>query len=103
MAQRLGQATVDTTGRFQARVTLPQNARTGPIAIQARVPNDLFGLDVYAQARPFTILPTPPPWYVAHPRLVWALRTFSVPLTLALVAAGFFIWRRMRRRVARPV
>ncbi len=104
VAQWLGQVTVDANGRFTSTVSVPTNARIGPITIQARVPNDIFGLAVYAQVAAFEIVPPPLPWSHQHPRMALAL-TIGRPAVPALVLgtlllAGYVWSRRRARRMA---
>lgn len=100
-SQPLDYATVDASGRFSQAVSLPTNARTGPIMIQARVPNDVFGLAVYAQVAPFEIVPPPLPWDQQHPRLALA-RTIAQPAlpaaALAMTLLAAYVWSRRRAR-----
>lgn len=94
-------ATVDASGRFSQAVSLPTNARTGPITIQARVPNDIFGLAVYAQVAPFEIVPPPLPWDRQHPRLALALAIVqpALPaLALGVTLLAAYVWSRRRAR-----
>lgn len=99
--QTLGQATVDAQGRFSRTVSLPTNSRIGPILIQARVPNDVLGLAVYAQAAPFQIVPPPLPWDRQHPRLALALavaRPALPALALGALLLVAYVWSRRRAR-----
>lgn len=103
--QWLGQTTVDAAGRLNATVSLPTNARTGPVLIQARVENDVLGLAVYAQAAPFEIVPQPLPWSQQHPRAALALtlaRPAAPALALGLLLLAAHLWSRRRSRRTRP-
>ena len=102
-SQTLTAVTVDAAGHFSTSIHLPTSAQNGPITIQALVPNDVFGLAVYAQAAPYTIVPPPPPWSAVHPRQAFALSILkpALPaLALALILLGVYLWRR-RSRTAR--
>ena len=101
--QALGQTMVHPDGSFVASVKLPPNAATGPITIQARVPNDVFGLAVYASGAPFQIVPPPPPWSALHPHLAFMLAYVQAMLPaggLVLVLLGFYIVRRQRGKLS---
>lgn len=104
LSEALATVTVDQRGAFSATVHLPSNARVGPITIQALVPNDVFGLAVYAQGAAYQIVPPPVPWDRLHPRLAFALGILrpAVPaLALALALLAGYFWRR--RRTSRTV
>ena len=64
--QHLGDYQTDSAGHFSVTVHLPANAALGPITVQARIPTAPFGLIVYAQGQPLSIVPT---FAEAHPRL----------------------------------
>ncbi len=99
----LGAATADQGGRFQVQVTIPAEAWIGPITIQARVPGDVFGLMVYAQTAPFTIVPIQPAWETVHPRLALLEKAGVVAFALlALLCIGLEV-RRRRVRPARSL
>lgn len=102
-AQWLGQTTVDTHGRFSRTLSVPTNARVGPILIQARVENDVMGLVVYAQAAPFQIVPPPLPWSQQHPRLALAVaiaQPAAPAAALGVLLLAAYIWsRRQQHRV----
>lgn len=100
-AQTLGAVIVDASGRFSTTVSIPTDARIGPITIQARVPNDAFGLLIYAQAAAFQIVPPPLPWNRQHPRMALALAIArpAVPaLILGVLLLAVYVWSRRRAR-----
>lgn len=106
VSETLAVVTVDASGGFTSSVHLPSDAQTGDITIQALVPNDIFGLSVYAQDAPYTIVPPPLPWDRVHPRLAFALSILkpALPaLAIALLLLAAYLWNRLRhRRVRQP-
>jgi hypothetical protein len=104
MTEPLASTTVSDAGTFDVHVKLPANAHSGLILLQARVPNDVFGLTIYAQAVPYTIVLPPPPWSAVHPRLALLLRIAqpAVPAAVlgVLLLAGTW-WYRRRQRTSR--
>ncbi|HEX8995379.1 MAG TPA: hypothetical protein VF812_05070 [Ktedonobacterales bacterium] len=88
--QHLGDFQTDRSGRFSLTVHLPTNAALGPITIQTRIPSAAFGLIVYAQGQPLSIIPT---FAQAHPRLTQLIArapylgaAFVLLVALALVS-----------------
>lgn len=97
--QHLGDFQTDAAGRFSVTVHLPSDASLGPITVQARVPDNPFGLIVYAQGQPLMIVPT---FAEAHPRLTrvlahWPYFAASAIALLALLGA-LAAWLLRRRR-----
>ena len=82
---------------FSMKITLPPNARPGPITIQVSAESDIVP-EVYVQAVPFTVLAT---WQVIHPRLAELIHVgeVAVPALLlvgAISAVVVFLQRRRR-------
>jgi hypothetical protein len=109
LSQALGQATVDSAGRFTARVTLPHNARTGPITFEAYATSSFVWMsDPYTLTAPFHIVaPAPSSWQrfaTIHPRLARALPAlaFGAPVVLCLAGAAWWIAARRRPRAVAP-
>lgn len=95
----LATVTVDQRGAFTVKVYLPSSARTGPITIEALVPNDSSGLAAYMQSAAYQIVPPPVPWSRVHPRLAFLLNILrpAIPaLALALALLAVYFWRRWR-------
>ena len=100
VAHFLIRATVDPHGHFTIKTHLPVSIQPGAITLQARVPGDIFGLLVYAQGQPFTVLY---PFALAHPRLAKLLAATPVVAgaALLLLAVGLFAVFIRRGRHAR--
>jgi hypothetical protein len=96
VSQQLGVVPVKGES-FRVTVTIPQNARPGPITIQVRAQSDILPA-IYVLATPFTVLAT---WQIIHPRLAQALGVTEVVVPLLLLVGGgvgaMVIWRRRRR------
>ena len=88
-------------GVFSMKITLPPNARPGPITIQVSAQSDIAP-EVYVQAVPFTVLAT---WQVIHPRLAEVLHVGQVAVPVLLVVSAISVvvvlWQRRRRSRAR--
>jgi hypothetical protein len=96
--QHLGAFQTDSSGHFSVTTHLPANAALGPITIQALIPTAPFGLIVYAQGQPLSIVPI---FAEAHPRLARLLGLApylagALVLLLALAVAGVVLIRRRR-------
>ncbi len=91
------------SGAFTIQVTIPENARPGPITIQVRAQSDILP-GIYVVAVPFTVLAT---WQVVHPRLAQALHIGEVVLPLLLLLGSVFgavvLWQRRRHVRMGPV
>lgn len=107
-SQGIGFALIQGPGSFSIEVTIPLNARPGPITLQARADSDIL-TDIYTQALPLTVLTPAPPqpasWEVVHPRLAQVLYVGEVvlPLTLLIGGGGWALvfWQRQRHRRGR--
>jgi hypothetical protein len=99
-AAQLGEAVADASGHFTASVTLPANAKTGAIIIQARPPGGSARADVYFASQEFTLTPpaTSPQPLVTHWRDWWTQALVGV---LLLGAALFVFWPRTTRIIMR--
>jgi hypothetical protein len=101
--QGIGFALIQGPGNFSIEVTIPPNARPGPITLQVSADSNVLPA-YYTVALPFTVLTPAQPasWQVVHPRLAQALRIGEValPLTLLVVGGGgaIIFWQRKRRR-----
>ena len=97
LSQGLGSISVHS-GDFRIKVTIPENARPGPITIQVRSDSDIWPA-IYVLGIPFTVLA---PWQLVHPRLANIVHVAEVALPIVLlVAAGVAavaLWQRRRRR-----
>lgn len=112
-AQALVTLQSDNTGHFYAEVSLPSNARLGPITVQARIAAARISAplvdaqqSVFAQAEPVTIVPPVIHLTYAqlHPRREWLIEHawyFGGGALLVLLGAALgalATWRVMRRR-----
>ena len=96
--QHLGAFQADRAGHFSVTVHLPANSSLGPITVQARIPTAPFGLIVYAQGQPLSIVPT---FAQAHPRLTRLIGMApylagALVLLIALAVTGVVLVRRRR-------
>lgn len=94
--QQLGEFQTDSSGHFSVTVHLPANAALGPITVQAGIPTAPFGLIVYAQGQPLSIVPT---FAEAHPRLsrLMGIAPYlggALVLLVVVAVAGVVIVRR---------
>lgn len=107
LSERLGTFVADSAGHFVAHVRMPSNARFGSVTLQARIPDDTFGMVIYTQAQPLAIAPT---YAQLHPRRAWALAHWpslaasAIALLALLGALAAWLLRRWRgrRSEARP-
>lgn len=99
LSEQLGTFVADGAGHFVAHVRMPSNARFGSVTVQARLPDDTFGMVIYAQAQPLAVAPT---YAQLHPRRVWVMAHWpyfaaSAIALLALLGA-LVVWLLRRRR-----
>jgi hypothetical protein len=104
-SQGIGFALIQGPGSFSIEVTIPPNARPGPVTLQVSADSNVL-TNFYTLALPFTVLTPAQPtsWEVVHPRLAQALQIGEVALPLALLVGGgggaIVFWQRQRRRRA---
>ncbi|MGH2503911.1 MAG: hypothetical protein ACRDID_15480 [Ktedonobacterales bacterium] len=99
LSEQLGTFVADGAGHFVAHVRLPLDARFGSVTVQARLPDDEFGLVIYAQAQPLAIAPT---YAQLHPRREWVIEHawYLAAGAIALLAllGALAVWLLRRRR-----
>ena len=110
-SQGIGFALIQGPGSFSIEVTIPPNARPGPITLQARADGTILP-NIYTLGLPFDILTpssqTPSSqttWQEVHPRLAQAMLVSEATLPLlALLGGGsaLLLWQRRRRARAKP-
>jgi hypothetical protein len=97
----LARVSADNTGRFTTKVTIPDDARAGPITVQASLLSSPFNGDadtMYHQSQPFMVVY---PFAVAHPRLMMAINASPLAaagLVIALLALGEWVRKRRAAR-----
>jgi hypothetical protein len=102
LAEQLGTFVADGAGHFVAHVRVPSNARFGSVTVQARIPDDEFGLVIYAQAQPLAVAPT---YAQLHPRRAWVEAHWpylaASALALLTLMGALVVWLLRRRRGVR--
>jgi hypothetical protein len=98
-AQELGEADVDASGHISTSVTLPNNARSGPVMFQVRVKiadpaDDIYA--IYVQTASFTVTEAGPPQPAQATSPWWP---FAVAGAVLVILAGLVRWRRGALRV----
>jgi hypothetical protein len=99
-ATQLGEAVVDGNGYFLTSVTLPANAKPGAIIVEARLLGGNTRAEIYFASQQFTL--TAPALHATSFLSRW--RDWSPEAlvgVLALVAALFVFWPRIRQAIGR--